>query len=299
MGKKRHSNDIDHQDGSQASTQQHKKRRKQPPEPWPLPDYTPMHIQPISPEHEVCQLPQHINAANTYEILSLFFKEELLETMAKHTNEYAAIHRGQELYKHPRPWKDTTARELMAFLAVYIWMGLHPEHDVAEYWTTEDSHSHKIVRKHISLFRWQQLDRFFHISKPTTAKETPFDKIEPLNEELRIAVKEYWNPTTSMAVDEAMQRFMGRAKETVNIPLKPTPEGFKIWVLANVGYILDWLFHARGTGPVDLDKVSRIFSHPSSGTRSTTPRRYPQRLQAYRLAAVCPPIPPLAIARIH
>jgi hypothetical protein len=33
------------------------------------------------------------------------------------------------------------------------------------------------------------------------------------------------------------------------------PEGFKIWVLANQGYVLDWLWHAKGNqkGPVDLD----------------------------------------------
>lgn len=48
---------------------------------------------------------------------------------------------------------------------------------------------------------------------------------------------------------------MGRVLEIVNIPSKPTPEGFKIWVLANQGYILDWLWHAKGDkkGPVDLD----------------------------------------------
>jgi len=32
---------------------------------------------------------------------------------------------------------------------------------------------------------------------------------------------------------------MGRAPEIVNIPSKPIPEGFKIWVLANEGYVLD------------------------------------------------------------
>ena len=50
---------------------------------------------------------------------------------------------------------------------------------------------------------------------------------------------------------------MGRVPEIVNIPSKPTPEGFKIWVLANRGYVLDWLWHAKGDkkGPVDLDKA--------------------------------------------
>ena len=49
---------------------------------------------------------------------------------------------------------------------------------------------------------------------------------------------------------------MGRASETVNIPFKPTPEGFKIWVLANKGYILDFMWHAKGDkkGLVDLDE---------------------------------------------
>jgi hypothetical protein len=49
---------------------------------------------------------------------------------------------------------------------------------------------------------------------------------------------------------------MGRAPEIVNIPSKPTPEGFKICVLANKGYILDFMWHAKGDkkGPVDLDK---------------------------------------------
>jgi hypothetical protein len=32
---------------------------------------------------------------------------------------------------------------------------------------------------------------------------------------------------------------MGRIPEIVNIPSKLTPKGFKIWVLANEGYILD------------------------------------------------------------
>ena len=48
---------------------------------------------------------------------------------------------------------------------------------------------------------------------------------------------------------------MGCAPEIVNIPSKPTPEGFKIWILANKGYILDQIQHAKGDkkGPVDLN----------------------------------------------
>ena len=44
---------------------------------------------------------------------------------------------------------------------------------------------------------------------------------------------------------------MSRAKEIVNILSKPTPEGFKIWVLVNKGYVLDWMYHAKGQNKGD------------------------------------------------
>ena len=50
---------------------------------------------------------------------------------------------------------------------------------------------------------------------------------------------------------------MGCAPEIINIPSKLIPEGFKIWVLANKGYILDQLWHTRGNkaGLVNLDEI--------------------------------------------
>ena len=48
---------------------------------------------------------------------------------------------------------------------------------------------------------------------------------------------------------------MGYAIEIVTILSKLTPEGFKIQVLANKSYILNWLQHARGNGGlVNLDE---------------------------------------------
>ena len=50
---------------------------------------------------------------------------------------------------------------------------------------------------------------------------------------------------------------MRRADETVNISSKPVSEGFKIWVLVNSGYVLDWLYHVKGDkkGIVDLNPI--------------------------------------------
>ena len=83
----------------------------------------------------------------------------------------------------------------------------------------------------------------------------PFKKLEPLKNKLRTRFKKYWIPETHLTVDESIQRFIERSSEIVNIPSKPTPEGFKVWVLANQGYVLNWIWYTKGEkhGPWDLD----------------------------------------------
>ena len=54
-----------------------------------------------------------------------------------------------------------------------------------------------------------------------------------------------------------MQLFTGRAKEITTIPCKRHSVGYKIWILADHGYVLLFKFHAKGTGkddgPFNLD----------------------------------------------
>ncbi|RYC77829.1 hypothetical protein BFJ63_vAg19297, partial [Fusarium oxysporum f. sp. narcissi] len=46
---------------------------------------------------------------------------------------------------------------------------------------------------------------------------------------------------------ECMVPFTGRSKETTLVKGKPTPVGFKIWVIAQQGYFLQWLWHVKGS----------------------------------------------------
>ena len=65
-----------------------------------------------------------------------------------------------------------------------------------------------------------------------------------------------YTPGIHLTVNKTIKRFTGRASKIVNILTKPTPEGFKIWLLGNQGYVLDQIFYAKGDnkGLVDLDK---------------------------------------------
>ena len=230
MPRNKVSTDLDH---VRKDPQPEKAPKGSPPKPWPLPRFKPLPItKPFTHGHGL--LPNTIPFDDPYAIFSLFFTESILQTLVQHTNEYAFLYPGP---KKGRTWYPTTVSELRAFLGVSIWMGLHIESGIKDFWNTDPKKGciHYQILKHISLKRWQQIDRFFHVSKPLEPgqKETTFDKLEPLSTHLREAFKKYWKSGTHLAVDETIQRFMGRAKEIVNIPSKPTPEGFKIWVLAN------------------------------------------------------------------
>ena len=254
MPRNKVSNDLDHvrKDPKPSTTP-----KGRPPTPWPLPTYVPLKIT-NARTHGQGHLPKTVASDDPYAIFSLFFNDEAIQTLVRHTNEYAFQYPGPGT---GRPWFPTTVKEFRAYLGVSIWMGLHIESSIPEFWNVNPLNGpiHEQVSKHISLTRWQQIDRFFHISEPHPPghkQERPFVKLEPLSDTLRQAFKKYWKSGTHLAVDETIQRFMGRSAEIVNIPSKPTPEGFKIWVLANEGYILDWMYHAKGSnkteGPQDL-----------------------------------------------
>jgi hypothetical protein len=63
-----------------------------------------------------------------------------------------------------------------------------------------------------------------------------------------------WIPGNKVVIDESIVRFQGRANEKTTIPNKPTPTGFKVWVLAQEGFFYAWNWHKPGQqfGPIGV-----------------------------------------------
>lgn len=106
--------------------------------------------------------------------------------------------------------------------------------------------------------RFMQIDRFIHVSiepPEVLKKQSPFQKVAKLSAILQANFAASWAAGSHLAVDECIQRFVGRSHATVYIPGKPTPCGYKVWVLADRGYVLNWLWHHKGekVGPIDLE----------------------------------------------
>ena len=75
----------------------------------------------------------------------------------------------------------------------------------------------------------------------------------------------YWKPASDISIDEAMVCFTGKSSDTVHIPSKPIPVGYKAWVLADSGYFLRWAFHSKGVGPIGYNSEDYPTLAPTQG----------------------------------
>lgn len=107
-------------------------------------------------------------------------------------------------------------------------------------------------------------------------------QLEPLDSYLKARAQQLWIPGTNLAVDECMTRFTGRSSSTVTLPSKPIPKGYKTWALGDHGYLLNWMFHRKETGPVGLD---RQYLRPINGRY----RLPPSQAVVVQLARILPP----------
>ena len=70
-------------------------------------------------------------------------------------------------------------------------------------------------------------------------------------------------------MDEIIVRFQGRAKETITVPGKPTPTGFKVWAVAQRGFLILWNWHVPGekNGPVGVKTPKELGGTIRDGNR--------------------------------
>ncbi|KNB17655.1 hypothetical protein FOXG_22000 [Fusarium oxysporum f. sp. lycopersici 4287] len=104
------------------------------------------------------------------------------------------------------------------------------------------------------LRKFELITRYFRTFDHTNldvSDERDLPKTFPAAEEWskhiqRVSIELYL-PGTNLTVDECMVPFTGRSKETTLVKGKPTPVGFKIWVIAQQGCFLQWLWHVKAS----------------------------------------------------
>ncbi|SCO92653.1 uncharacterized protein FRV6_16781 [Fusarium oxysporum] len=100
----------------------------------------------------------------------------------------------------------------------------------------------ELITRYFRTFDYTKLDVRDEGDLPKT-----FKAAEPWFDHIQKASAELFIPGTNLTVDECMVPFKGRFKETTVIKNKPTPVGFKVWVIAQHGFFLRWLWHVKAS----------------------------------------------------
>ncbi|SCO87702.1 uncharacterized protein FRV6_11829 [Fusarium oxysporum] len=74
-----------------------------------------------------------------------------------------------------------------------------------------------------------------------------FQAAEPWSDLIQKVSAQLYIPGNNIAVDECMVPFTGRSKDTTLVKNKPTPVGFKVWVIAQNGLFVRWLWYVKAS----------------------------------------------------
>ena len=102
------------------------------------------------------------------------------------------------------------------------------------------------------LRKFQLIHRYLRLYDHTKIDETDeanlpkvFQAVEEWSDHIQKVSEELFEPGSHLAVDECMIRYTGRSLDTTFIRNKPIPLGFKIWVIAQYGFFIHWLWHVK------------------------------------------------------
>ncbi|KAL1957208.1 hypothetical protein VTO42DRAFT_6242 [Malbranchea cinnamomea] len=232
--------------------------------------YTPLRPIPREPQ---LNPPSDLDIESRYALFSLFFTEDILETISHSTNAYAKRQRMkfEDSIIQPRAWKDTSQQRSRSFL--------------------ENGPIH-LPQLYMTQTRFEQLKRFLHVSnvnneelKPPGSKDWWY-KLGPLASSFHEAAQRYYIPGPNLSVDEVMVRCAGQSLHTYKMPHKPIKQGYKVFSLAEHGYIWTFSWSSRQigreemfkqpeltpTGSIVVEMINRLpkFSHSSERESPST-----------------------------
>ncbi|KJZ70015.1 hypothetical protein HIM_10596 [Hirsutella minnesotensis 3608] len=222
---------------------------------------------------EVQQLPNTPLA-----LFEAFVPSDLVEKWVQWTNT-EPFTRSQASTKWSRrlTWTPTTTSEVYIWLAALIYMGIHRERRLEDHWKTQGlctSRPSHAIGRFITFNRFSQLFRVIRLCDPKTVISSDYDRANEWSNHIQRVSLSLYQPGSLIAVDECMIRYTGRSKETTKVPNKPIPVGYKVWVVAQRGYFLSWIWHlpkkAMGpvAGPIRRKRPGEIYLNP---TQSVVP----------------------------
>ena len=196
------------------------------------------------------ELPQ-----NAFDLFALFCTESMVESWAHFVN----------IRRDEPAWQPTFKEEIYLFFGVLLYMSFCILPSMDSYWEISKTTASHPITRFITRDRFLAIYRRFCTWDPTLPISSVFEKVKPWSSHIQDTSAAFWRPSSNISVDEAMVRFTGRSKDIVHLPNKPISVGYKIWVVADSGYFLRWIFHSKDKGPIGYTKSQYPELAPTQG----------------------------------
>lgn len=220
-------------------------------------------FQPFNVEYRAFQinpLPQ-----SPLELFQLFVPRWLLWKWIEYTNSWVvrclenavtdAWNMPLEEYSRLLAWEGISCAQIYVWLGILIYLGIHKERTIPSHWKAPKLGEQRPLHSVLKFMPWRKFElihRYLRIFDHTKIDEADdadlpkvFQGVEEWSEHIQRVSAELFHPGSHLAVDEGMIRFTGRSTETAYVKGKPIPRGFKIWVVAQVGFFIRWLWHLK------------------------------------------------------
>ena len=178
----------------------------------------------------------------------------IIDRIVESTNSYAENIRNTNFDEEEdseffvRPWKPVNVIDIWRYIGCLLYMGYHRLSKHKEHWSESG-----YLDEFINLVRYEQIHRYFTFRDRTTVprknQETFTWQVESIGVMVKQNCKKNWQPSSHLVVDETMIAYRGHSFHKVKLPNKSIKEGYKVWILDDVGYVYDWLWHSRIEGP--------------------------------------------------
>jgi len=112
-------------------------------------------------------LPADVLPSNALGLFALYFTQERLELIVDYTNRNYRPSKDPDLpYTRAEAWIPLTTQELMIYLGITIYMGLHEENRIRDYWNTSPTTPYHPIALYMSLNRFEAIKVRFSLSNP-------------------------------------------------------------------------------------------------------------------------------------
>jgi Transposase IS4 len=103
-------------------------------------------------------LPDNVSPDDPITLFTMYYSPEIIDLIVESTNNYMRKPRDESRpYARANAWYPTSRGEIYVYFAIRIYMTLHVDNEIADYWTTKEMTPEHPITKYMSRNRFQEL----------------------------------------------------------------------------------------------------------------------------------------------